>query len=501
MTGVMSSFCTRLSQWFSTCCHKSSKSRNTDQNDKGSGGKDGPGPEDTESDSAQQGKKPQRLLSHGELLGQRSADGSDIYKALWKYDAREEQELSFHEGDRFKIAQRCGEWWTVERIDAFGISTGKGIVPRSYLAKEDTLEANPWYFGKLSRLETVANKAKHFKVYHPEENHWYIDETHCFSSLQDLVDYYRGHALTSVGQLGKPCVRRTPRPQDLSHSTVDEWELPKDQFVLEEKLGSGFFSDVYRGCWKGSVRVAVKVLKNMGSLNYKDFQMEIHIMKKLRHRNLLALFALSSTSQPYYIITELMEKGSLQDLLRGDEGASLDMPSLIDMAIQVANGMAYLESNNSIHRDLAARNVLVGEDYTCKVADFGLARVIKEPFYISWDVKIPYKWTAPEAISHGRFSIKSDVWSFGVLLYEIFTYGGNPYPALHNHEVYKLITSGYRMPSPSNCPDSIYEVMLFCWDLEPERRPSFGALTSSLIKANIIEVEQTGETCCGETGH
>lgn len=128
------------------------------------------------------------------------------------------------------------------------------------------------------------------------------------------------------------------------------------------------------------------------------------------------------------------------------------MASLIDMGAQVADGMSYLEEQRSIHRDLAARNVLVGEDYTCKVADFGLARVIKvgqkpahrllvaqhstrtfltflqEPFYITEDKKIPYKWTAPEAISHGKFSNKSDVWSFGILLYEITTYGGVPYP-------------------------------------------------------------------------
>ncbi|XP_023999427.2 protein-tyrosine kinase 6-like [Salvelinus sp. IW2-2015] len=122
------------------------------------------------------------------------------------------------------------------------------------------------------------------------------------------------------------------------------------------------------------------------------------------------------------------------------------------MAAQVADGMAYLEQQNSIHRDLAARNVLVGENYICKVADFGLARIIKEPFYVSEDKKIPFKWSSPEAISHGRFSNKSDVWSFGVLLYEMLTYGGIPYPGYNNNEVYRQIIAGYRMPAPEKCP-------------------------------------------------
>uniref|UniRef100_A0A0E9X9P6 Protein kinase domain-containing protein n=1 Tax=Anguilla anguilla TaxID=7936 RepID=A0A0E9X9P6_ANGAN len=215
--------------------------------------------------------------------------------------------------------------------------------------------------------------------------------------------------------------------------------------------------------------------------------METQILKRLRHKHLISLFAICSASPPYYIITELMEKGSLLSFLRGPEGGSLDLVSLIEMAVQVAEGMAYLESENSIHRDLAARNVLVGENNICKVADFGLARIVKEPFYVSDDKKIPYKWCAPEAISHGRFSVKSDVWSFGVLLYEIFTYGGTPYPAYTNMEVYRVITSGYRMPAPPQCPESIYEIMLSCWRDAPEDRISFSLLKCTLGNAYELE--------------
>uniref|UniRef100_A0A673GCU5 Protein-tyrosine kinase 6-like n=1 Tax=Sinocyclocheilus rhinocerous TaxID=307959 RepID=A0A673GCU5_9TELE len=172
-----------------------------------------------------------------------------------------------------------------------------------------------------------------------------------------------------------------------------------------------------------------------------------------------------------------------------------DFLELIEMASQVADGMAYLEEQNSIHRDLAARNVLVGPNYICKVADFGLARIVKDPFYSSEDKTIPYKWCAPEAISHGRFSNKSDVWSFGVLLYEMFTYGGVPYPAFSNQEVYNMITSAYRMPSPPKCPSHIYDIMLMCWKDSAHERPDFNELRRLLENSSTRYMELTSESC------
>ncbi|KAG7520131.1 protein-tyrosine kinase 6-like [Solea senegalensis] len=222
-------------------------------------------------------------------------------------------------------------------------------------------------------------------------------------------------------------------------------------------------------------------------VNHREFQKEVQILKNLRHRHLISLFAVCTASPPYYIITELMEKGSLLQFLRGPEGKELDASSLIDISSQVADGMSYLEEQNSIHRDLAARNVLVGGDYVCKVADFGLARVIKEPFYISKDKNIPFKWSAPEALTHGKFSSKSDVWSFGVLLYEIITYGGIPYPGFNNHEVLQQIIEGYRMPAPAKCPDFLHKIMLSCWKAEPDDRPHFKSLRHQL-DSNFYEL-------------
>ena len=139
--------------------------------------------------------------------------------------------------------------------------------------------------------------------------------------------------------------------------------------------------------------------------------------------------------------------------------------------------MAYLEEQNYIHRDLAARNILVGEHLICKVADFGLAHVIDEDIYEAQpEEKIPIKWTAPEAALHNRFTIKSDVWSFGVMLYEIITYGRFPYPSMTSGEVLEALQQGYRMPRPMGCPDKLYDIMLKCWGHEPANRPTFETL-------------------------
>lgn len=442
---------------------------------------------------------------------ERVPESGSIYTALWSFEARHADELSFQEGDLFSVVSRSGDWWTARRIDTNGRVLDTGIVPKNYLSRAETLQTQPWYFGKMNRFEAQGHllapgndegaflirhsekedvgyvlsvrsnsRVKHFKVLHEDETNFYVEHNNRFSSLIDLVEHYSSNSLNTTGTLGSACKRKRPNISDLNHFTVDDWELPKEEFSLEEELGSGYFADVYRGRWKNHINVAIKIIKSDSELNHREFQREVQILKSLRHRHLISLFAICTASAPYYIITELMEKGSLLSFLRGPEGQNQDVVSLIDMGAQVADGMSYLEEQNSIHRDLAARNVLVGEHYICKVADFGLARVIKEPFYITEDKKIPYKWSAPEAISHGKFSNKSDVWSFGVLLYEIITYGGVPYPAFSNQEVYQQVTNGYRMPAPAKCPDFLYKIMLKCWSFKPADRPDFKSLKVKL---------------------
>ena len=218
--------------------------------------------------------------------------------------------------------------------------------------------------------------------------------------------------------------------------------------------------------------VAIKALKPGTSLPIE----EIRHLLKLHHPKLVQVYGACTKEEPVYIVMELMKQGSLLEYLRG-EGKSLKLPQLINIATHVATGMAYLEEQNCAHYNLAARNILVGEHLLCKVADFGLARVIDEDIYeANTGAKFPIIWTAPEAAMYNRFTIKSDVWSMGIVMYETITYGRFPYPGMTNAQVLEELQQGYRMPRPMGCPDKLYNVMLDCWREDPASRPTFETL-------------------------
>ncbi|XP_055794287.1 tyrosine-protein kinase SRK2-like [Salvelinus fontinalis] len=270
--------------------------------------------------------------------------------------------------------------------------------------------------------------------------------------------------------------------------STDPWEINRSAIKLGKRLGEGYFGVVYQGLYNNTP-VAVKTLRR-GTMDPRDFLKEAQIMKTMEHPNLIRLLAVC-TKEPIYIITELMKNGSLLDYLKVRVGR-LHLYDQIEMAAQVASGMAYLEMKNYIHRDLAARNVLVGENNVYKVADFGLARVLQatpmlsnqtKMYYISVGKAIfPLRWTAPEAIANERFTIKCDVWSFGILLYEIMTFGEIPYPNMTNCQVKQMVPNGYRMPCPVEhyCSEDMYKIMWDCWEENKYDRPTFNTLKMRL---------------------
>ncbi|XP_032870713.1 tyrosine-protein kinase Fes/Fps [Amblyraja radiata] len=206
------------------------------------------------------------------------------------------------------------------------------------------------------------------------------------------------------------------------------------------------------------------------------------ILKQYEHPNIVRLIGVCTQKQPIYIVMELVQGGDFVSFLRHEDNR-LVTKDLIKMAEHAAAGMGYLESKHCIHRDLAARNCLVSEKNVLKISDFGMSREEEDGVYSSTGgmKQIPIKWTAPEALNYGRFTTESDVWSYGVLLWETFTLGSTPYPNMTNQQTREEVEQGYRMNCPDSCPDEIYSIMCRCWHYDPKKRPSFSAIHHELV--------------------
>ncbi|XP_073850879.1 fibroblast growth factor receptor 4 isoform X2 [Macaca fascicularis] len=294
------------------------------------------------------------------------------------------------------------------------------------------------------------------------------------------------------------------------------WEFPRDRLVLGKPLGEGCFGQVVRAEAFGmdparpdqASTVAVKMLKdNASDKDLADLVSEMEVMKLIgRHKNIINLLGVCTQEGPLYVIVECAAKGNLREFLRArrppgpdlspdgpqsSEGP-LSFPVLVSCAYQVARGMQYLESRKCIHRDLAARNVLVTEDNVMKIADFGLARGIHHIDYYkkTSNGRLPVKWMAPEALFDRVYTHQSDVWSFGVLLWEIFTLGGSPYPGIPVEELFSLLREGHRMDRPPHCPPELYGLMRECWHAAPSQRPTFKQLVEALDKVLLAVSEE-----------
>ncbi|NXD13283.1 SRMS kinase, partial [Nothocercus nigrocapillus] len=430
-----------------------------------------------------------------------SADPA-LFVALHAFAARSARELSVSAGDKLRVLREEGEYVLARRLPG---EAATGYIPAAYVANvsQGSAARRPWYFGKISRSkaeqlllsppnqhgsflvrDSESSKGEyslsvrahgtvsHFRIGRSPGGRLHIQRGRPFGSMEQLLAFYAADWAALQSPLLQPCAPATPPERD-------GWERPRWEFTLRRKLGEGYFGEVWEGLWRNTVPVAIKIIK--ADMKADDFTKEIQNLKRLRHEKLIQLHAVCSVDEPVYIITELMRKGNLHSYLHSPEGKSLGTSHLVNISCQVADGMRYLEEKHIVHRDLAARNILVGEELTCKIADFGLARLLKDDIYsTSSSTKIPVKWTAPEAANYRTYSLKSDVWSYGILLYEVFTYGQIPYEGMTNQETVRQITRGYRLPRPSCCPAEIYGIMLECWNGNTEERPSFLALRERL---------------------
>uniref|UniRef100_A0A7N6B665 Fibroblast growth factor receptor n=1 Tax=Anabas testudineus TaxID=64144 RepID=A0A7N6B665_ANATE len=294
------------------------------------------------------------------------------------------------------------------------------------------------------------------------------------------------------------------------------WELPRDRLTLGKPLGEGCFGQVVLaeavGIDKNKptrvTKVAVKMLKaDATEKDLSDLISEMEMMKMIgKHKNIINLLGACTQDGPLYVVVEYASQGNLREYLRTHRPVgleywsgsrqsllgSLEIRELVSAAYQVARGMAYLASKKCIHRDLAARNVLVTEDNVMKIADFGLARDIHHIDYYkkTTNGRLPVKWMAPEALFDRIYTHQSDVWSFGVLLWEIFTLGGSPYPGVPVEELFKLLKEGHRMEKPSACTQELYLMMRDCWHAVPSCRPTFQQLVEDLDRTLCLMANQ-----------
>ncbi|CAB0002088.1 unnamed protein product [Nesidiocoris tenuis] len=407
-----------------------------------------------------------------------------IVVALYPFKAIEGGDLSLEKGAEYEVIDDAQEhWWKVK--DCHG---AVGYIPSNYVKEKELvgLQKYEWYVGDMSRQRAesllkqeekegcfvVRNSSTkglytlslytrvphpHVKHYHIKQNSrgdFFLSEKHCCVSIPELINYHRHNSGGLASRLkASPCDRPVPPTAGLSH---DKWEIDPAELLLMEELGSGQFGVVRRGKWRGCIDTAVKMMKE-GTMSEDDFIEEAKVMTKLQHSNLVQLYGVCSKHRPIYIVTEYMKHGSLLNYLRRHEntlGGNIDL--LLDMCIQT-----FL--SELIELFLIIFRYVLDDQYTS-----------------SGGTKFPIKWAPPEVLNYTRFSSKSDVWAYGVLMWEVFTCGKMPYGRLKNTEVVERVQRGIILERPKACLKEVYDIMRQCWAHCPEDRPSFRTLKEQL---------------------
>ncbi|XP_059503656.1 tyrosine-protein kinase Tec isoform X2 [Stegostoma tigrinum] len=445
----------------------------------------------------------------------------EMVLAMYDFEALEAHDLSLVKGEEYVLLQKCDvHWWKAK--DKNG---REGYIPSNYVTekKSNNLEKYEWYCKHANRskaeqllrsedkeggfivrdssqpgMYTVSLYTKfggdgggstrhyHIKVTQGPVRQYYLAEKHLFNKIPELIEYHQHNAAGLVTRLRYPVGRKGRSAPTTAGFSYDKWEINPSELTFMKELGSGQFGVVRLGKWRAQHKVAIKAIRE-GAMYEEDFIEEAKIMMKLSHPKLVQLYGVCTQQKPIYIVTEFMELGCLLNYLRQRRG-QLNNEMLLSMCQDVCDGMSYLEANGFIHRDLAARNCLVSESHVVKVSDFGMTRYVLDDQYTSSSgAKFPVKWSPPEVLHYSKFSSKSDVWSFGVLMWEVYNEGKMPFETKTNAEVVEFISSGCRLYRPKQASKAVYEIMNQCWHEKAEKRPGFSCL---LVLINqIIECD------------
>ncbi|XP_014913090.1 tyrosine-protein kinase Tec [Poecilia latipinna] len=447
-------------------------------------------------------------------------DDEEVVVALYDFPGMEPHDLKLVRGGEYVILEKCDANWFRARNE-YG---EEGYIPSNYVTGKTSgnLVQFAWYSKGVNRnmaeellrkedkegafivrdsshpstytvsLYTKAGSGEGgpmIKHYHIKETRstprkFYLAEKHLFSSIPELIEYHSHNGAGLAARLRYPVGKQDKSGPSTAGFSYEMWEINPSELTFMKELGSGQYGQVRLGMWRSQHKVAIKAIKE-GAMYEEDFIEEAKLMMKLSHPKLVQLYGVCSQQRPIYIVTEFMQQGCLVNYLRQRRG-SFSPGLLLEMCLDVCEGMEYLEANNFIHRDLAARNCLMNDAMVVKVSDFGMARYVLDNQYTSTKgAKFPVKWSPPEVFNYCKFSSKSDVWSYGVLMWEVFTEGQMPFDQSLNHEVVAMVTNGHRLFRPKMAPPALYDIMQLCWDNRPEERPSFSQLY--LMLSDVLE--------------
>uniref|UniRef100_A0A8D0A310 Tyrosine-protein kinase n=1 Tax=Sander lucioperca TaxID=283035 RepID=A0A8D0A310_SANLU len=404
--------------------------------------------------------------------------------AMYDFNPQEDTDLTLKQGEEYVILHKQDQlWWRAQ--DKHG-----------YDQMETISDATTWYCKNITRTEaeqllrqedkeggfmvressqqgvyTVSLYTKtlssngdirHYQIKISDTGGFFLAEKHTFSSIPDVIHYHEHNAAGlvtrlryAVGPMGR-CVPAT------SGFSSEKWEINPSELTFMKELGSGQFGLVRLGKWRAQHRVAIKAIRE-GAMYEEDFIEEAKVMMRLCHPKLVQLYGVCLQQRPLLIVAEFMENGCLLNFLRQRSRALRDA-WLLSMCQDVCEGMEYLERQSFIHRDLAARNCLVNDHNVVKVCDFGMTRYVLDNQYTSSSgTKFPVKWSPPEVLHYSKYSSKSDVWSFGVVMWEIYSEGRTPFETHSNLDVVNDITRGVRLYRPHRASQPLYAIMYRCW--------------------------------------